>query len=97
MLNTLQKVSLASKTKKPFLLHTLNTNRNRKNISSEAENISILPEDGPTFSHYVNEFLLQDGIRKSNEVYTVTISFVLVNARKRFFSLNELEICITIN
>ena len=93
MLNTIQKVALASKTKKPFLLHLLNTYRTHKNINSKTENVSNLPEDSPTFSHYVSEFLLKDGIRKSNVVCTVTISFVPENTS---YSLNELEICITI-
>ena len=75
MLNTIQKVSLASKTKKPFLLHLLNTYRTQNNISSKTENISNLLEDSPTFSNYVDEFLLKDGIRKSNQVCTVTLSF----------------------
>ena len=90
MLNTLRKVSLASKTKKPCHLHIIDTNRRHKNISSKAKSISNSLEDSPTFLHYVEEFLLKDGICKSNEVCTVTLSFVLVNARTSF-SFYQLE------
>ena len=82
MINTLRKISLASKTKKPCLLHILDTNRKHKYISSKTKSISNSLEDSLTFSHYVNEFLLKDGIRKSNQVCTVTLSFVLVRARE---------------
>ena len=84
MINTLRKISLASKTKKPCLLHILDTNRKHKYISSKTKSISNSLEDSLTFSHYVNEFLLKDGIRKSNQVCTVTLSFVLVRAREIF-------------
>ena len=97
MLNILRKVSLASKTNKLCLLHILDTNGRHKNISSKVENISNLPEDIPTFSHFANEFLLKDEVCKSNEVCTVTLSFVLVNVRESTsFSRNQMEMYITI-